>query len=68
MKSRNEGKFHLGMECGKQEELEDENRESMNRRNSKCLNKEIMRGNQCWMQVILTARRKSGGERREKAD
>ena len=30
----------------------------MDRRDSNCLNKDSIRGNQYWMKVILTARRK----------
>lgn len=54
------------MEYGKLQELDHENRQSMNRRNYKWSNEEIMRGNQCWMQDILTERRESGGQRRER--
>ena len=37
----------------------------MDQRDSKCLNKDSIRGNQYWMKAILTARRKLA-ERRQK--
>lgn len=49
----------------KLQECEDENGQRMDQRDSKCLNKDSIRGNQYWMKVILTARRKLA-ERRQK--